>query len=88
MESLTADPLETPNLSLRDWFTHTEFLCTRKEKLHIVYSFDGGLPLKLLVWCCFWFTLLEESSLTFSITRLTFQESGAYVEINFLLQTW
>lgn len=70
-------PFRDPNLSQGTWSHLPELLCTRKEKLHIVYSFDGGLPLKLLVWYCFWFTLLEESSLTVSITRLTFQESGS-----------
>lgn len=71
-------PFRDPNLSQGTQSHLPELLCTRKERLHILYSFDGGLPLKLLEWYCFWFTLLERRLfINVSITVLTFQKSGS-----------
>lgn len=77
MESLTADPLETPTFPkglraiYQSYYVQAKRDCT-------FFSFGGGLPLKLLEWYCFWLTLLERRIIiNVSITVLTFQKSGS-----------
>ena len=81
-------PFRDPNLSQGTQSHLPELLCTRKERLHILYSFDGGLPLKLLEWYCFWFTLLERRIFIKVLSQCShFRNQGAHVEIKFLPQT-